>query len=302
MKRIILLLFILIPIIGMAQESNSQDTTVYVGNRKVVIKEKEGKIRVKLYEQSTDGNMVENDQIFEGVYMNGQSTERRLSLTVPFTKKKEPRSSSYHGRSHDLHIAGLYVGYSMFGDKALYSRADEPDLVLTKSWEWGIVPFEAKFPLTRDNSLSLNSGLGIGYTSFRIDGNYAFRKVSSVTAILPPDEGTSYSQSRLRYYHFRIPVVFEWQKYSKSHGPVFVSLGGEAEIRRSMKAKVKYEGNKHENTLGKDLNVNPIGVNLLTQVGYGSLGFYTRYSMAQLFEKNKGPKLYPFSIGVAWHW
>ncbi|KAA6305315.1 hypothetical protein EZS27_043032, partial [termite gut metagenome] len=39
MRRIILLLFILIPVIGMAQESNSQDTTVYVGNRKVVIKE-----------------------------------------------------------------------------------------------------------------------------------------------------------------------------------------------------------------------------------------------------------------------
>ncbi|KAA6324577.1 hypothetical protein EZS27_026109 [termite gut metagenome] len=302
MKRIILLLFILIPVIGMAQESNSQDTTLYVGNRKVVIKEKDGKIKVKLYEQSTDGNMVENDQIFEGVYMNGQSTERRLSLTVPFTKNKESPSSSRYGRSHEPHIAGLYIAYSMFGDKALYSRANEPDLVLTKSWEWGIVPFETKFPLTRDNSLSLNSGLGIGYTSFRVDGDYVFRKVNSVTAVLPPDRGESYSQSRLRYYHFRIPAVFEWQKYSRHHGPIFLSVGGEAEIRWSVKSKVKYEGNRHENTLGKDLNVNPIGVNLLAQAGYGSLGFYTRYSMAPLFEKNKGPELYPFSIGVAWHW
>ncbi|KAA6343478.1 hypothetical protein EZS27_008844 [termite gut metagenome] len=324
MKRIILLLFILVPVIGMAQASNSQDTTVYinstqdgdvsteasnlqdtivyVGNRKVVIKEKDGKIRVKLYEQLTDGNMVENDQIFEGVYMNGQSTEQRLFFTVPFTKKKESQSSSRHGRSHDPHIAGLYAGYSMFGDKALYSRTNEPDLVLTKSWEWGIVPFEAKFPLTRDNSLSLNSGLGIGYTSFRMDGNYAFRKINSVTAVLPPGGGASYSQSRLRYYHFRIPAVFEWQKYSNYHGPIFLSLGGEVEIRWSIKSKVKYEGNKHENTLSKDLNVNPIGINLLAQVGYGSLGFYTRYSMAQLFEKNKGPELYPFSIGMAWYW
>ncbi|KAA6323320.1 hypothetical protein EZS27_027227 [termite gut metagenome] len=302
MRRIILLLFILIPVIGMAQESNSQDTTVYVGNRKVVIKEKEGKIRVRLYEQSTDGNMVENDQIFEGVYMNGQSTERRLSLAVPFTKKKESQSSSHHGRSHDPHIAGLYLGYSMFGDRTLYSQADEPDLVLTKSWEWGIVPFDAKFPLTRDNSLSLNSGLGIGYASFRIDGNYAFCKVNDVTAILPPNGETSYSQSRLRYFHVRVPAVLEWQKYSKYHGPIFISAGGEAEIRWSVKSKVKYGGNKRENTLGKDLNVNPIGVNLLAQVGYGSLGFYTRYSMIQLFEKNKGPELYPFSMGVAWYW
>jgi hypothetical protein len=184
----------------------------------------------------------------------------------------------------------------------LYSQADEPDLVLTKSWEWGVVPFDAKFPLTRDNSLSLNSGLGIGYTSFRIDGNYAFRKVNSITAILPSGEGRSYSQSRLYYYDVRVPAVFEWQKYSRHHGPIFVSAGGEAEIRWNMKSKVKYESNKHEYTLSKDLNVNPIGVNLLAQVGYGSLGLYTRYSVFQLFEKNKGPELYPFSMGVAWYW
>jgi hypothetical protein len=190
----------------------------------------------------------------------------------------------------------------MFGNRALYSRADEPDLVLTKSWEWGIVPFEAKFPLVRDNSLSLNSGLGIGYTSFRLDGNYAFRKLNNITAVLPPDDDTPYSQSRLRYFHLRIPAVIEWQTYSANHGPIFVSLGGEAEIRWDIKAKVKYEGYKHENTLGRNLNVNPVGVNLLVQAGYGCMGLYARYSMVQLFENNKGPELYPFSLGMAWYW
>ncbi|MDR2858915.1 MAG: hypothetical protein LBV64_00775 [Mediterranea sp.] len=303
MKRIILLLFILIPIISIAQESNSQDTTIYVGNRKLVVKEKEGKIKVKLYEQSTNGDMVENDQIFEGVYMNGQTTERRLSLTIPFTKKKESPSSSRSQHKHNPHIAGIYMGYSKFGNKTLYSCANEPDLVLSKSWEWGIVPFEAKFILTRDNSLSLNSGLGIGYTSFRLDGNYAFRKLNNVTVILPPNEETSYSQSRLRYCYFRLPAVLEWQKYSKHNNrPIFVSLGGEAEIRWNMKSKVKYEGDKREKTLGRNLNVNPIGVNLLAQIGCGSLGFYTRYSVIDIFEKDKGPTLYPFSVGMAWYW
>jgi hypothetical protein len=302
MKRIILLLFILIPVIGMAQKSNSQDTTLYAGSRKLVIKEKEGKIRVKLYEQSTDGNMVENDQIFEGVYMDGQSTERRISFTVPFTKKKEPKSSSSYPYNHNPHIVGLYIGYSMLGNKTLYSRAYKPDLVLNKSWEWEIVFSERKHPLTRDNSLSLNRGLGIGYTSFRIDGNEAFYNENRVTAILPPGHGISYSQSRLRYYYFRVPVVLEWQKYSKHHGSIFLSLGGEAEIRWNMKSKVKYEGSKHEHTLSNNFNINPVGVNLLAQAGCGSLGFYTRYSLGQLFEKNKGPELYPFSIGMAWYW
>jgi hypothetical protein len=32
----------------------------------------------------------------------------------------------------------------------------------------------------------------------------------------------------------------------------------------------------------------------LAQVGYGSLGFYTCYSMVQLFEKNKEPELHSY--------
>lgn len=63
MKHIYLLLFMLIPMTGMAQEGISQDTTLYVNGRKILIKENEGKIKVKLYEQSSHGDTIENDQI-----------------------------------------------------------------------------------------------------------------------------------------------------------------------------------------------------------------------------------------------
>ena len=75
MKHIYLLLFMLIPMAGMAQEGISQDTTLYVNGRKILIKENEGKIKVKLYEQSSHGDTIENDQIFEGIYTDGQKKE-----------------------------------------------------------------------------------------------------------------------------------------------------------------------------------------------------------------------------------
>ena len=87
MKHIYLLLFMLIPMTGMAQEGISQDTTLYVNGRKILIKENEGKIKVKLYEQSSHGDTIENDQIFEGIYTDGQTTERRTAFTVPFVKR-----------------------------------------------------------------------------------------------------------------------------------------------------------------------------------------------------------------------
>ncbi|KAA6348706.1 hypothetical protein EZS27_003850 [termite gut metagenome] len=305
MKRITLLLFVLIPIICMAQMNDLQDTTIYAGNRKLEIKEKEGKIKVKIYEQLINsGDTIENEQIFEGVYRNGQSTERRISIPIPFTKNKKAsyQSSSFRNFNHHRpHIAGISLGYSQFGNRFLSGQANGPDLVMSKSWEWEITPFKTIFPLTRDNSLSLNSGLGIGYTSFRLDGNYGFRKVGTNTAILPPDEGQFYSQSRLRYNNFRIPLVLEWQKFANHRGPIFFSIGCEGEIRWKIASKVKY-GDKHEKTLNNNLNVNPIGMNLLAQAGYNHYGFYFRYSTFSLFQKNKGPELYPFSIGVCRYW
>lgn len=88
MKHIYLLLFMLIPMAGMAQESVSQDTTLYVNGRKILIKEKEGKIKVKLYEQSSRGDTIENDQIFEGIYTDGQTTERRTAFTMPLSRER----------------------------------------------------------------------------------------------------------------------------------------------------------------------------------------------------------------------
>ena len=54
--------------------------------------------------------------------------------------------------------------------------------------------------------------------------------------------------------------------------------------------------------MGKDMYVNPVGVNLLAQAGYGDFGLYLRYSTTSLFQKDKGPEMSPYSFGIAWYW
>lgn len=293
MKRIIAILLILAPIVGMAQESNPQDTTLYVGNRKYVIKETEDNIRVKIYEKSVKGDTIENDQIFEGVYKDGRSTERRIALTVPFMKKEK----KYKGH-FDKHVAGFYIGYSQFGDDMGLSRTDDIDLVSSKSWEWGLNLFEGSLRLSRQ--WGITSGLGFGYRSFRVDGNYGFEERDGITDIYPSPDGVDYRRSRLRYYHLRLPISVEWQKKFGYKGPLFFSLGAEVETRFWVRSKTIIDDDKQ--TLSKDLNVRPLGINILAQGGYGDWGFYCRCATASLFEKNKGPELYPFSFGVQWYW
>lgn len=297
MKHIYLLLFMLIPMAGMAQEGISQDTTLYVNGRKILIKENEGKIKVKLYEQSSHGDTIENDQIFEGIYTDGQTTERRTAFTVLFVKRKN------HYR-FDPHIAGFYMGYTRLSDGINFNTPDGLNINANKSWEIGFNLFQGSLTLSRDRQWGITTGLGWGYRSFRLGNNYAFRQIEGVTGIVPgvPDEEV-YTKSRLRYFYFRIPVALEWQKrfsHSNAHGPLFFSAGLEAEIRHGAKSKAKVNG--HKKNLDSGLNIHPVGINLLAQAGYGDIGVYLRYSTYSLFEHKKGPELYPYSFGLCWYW
>lgn len=100
--------------------------------------------------------------------------------------------------------------------------------------------------------------------------------------------------------HASLPISFEWQKHINRRGPIFGSLGAEVETCFWVRSKAIIDDDKQ--TLSKDLNMRPLGINLLAQAGYGDWGFYCRYATASLFEKDKGSKYYPFSLCIQWHW
>ena len=92
MKKLLLLWLMIAPMSGMAQnESTPQDTTLYVNGRKIVIKEQGDKIKVKLYESASGGDTITNAQIFEGVYLNGQSTESRAERSPLLEEKQQEK-------------------------------------------------------------------------------------------------------------------------------------------------------------------------------------------------------------------
>lgn len=54
MKRIFFLFLIMTSMTVVAQESIPQDTTLYLNGRKIIIKEHDGKIKVKMYEAKAE--------------------------------------------------------------------------------------------------------------------------------------------------------------------------------------------------------------------------------------------------------
>lgn len=296
MKHVILAALFLLSCTGIAAQRAAQDTTLLVNGQKIVIKQGDGKMKVKIYESTSEGNTIENEQIFEGVYLNGQSTEKRTILDgLPFNLKKKGRNN------FDPHASGFYLGYTQLSNDFFgFGTSGTPDLNVFKSWEIGANLFTTDIPLSRDRHWAATAGLGWGYRSFRLDSNAAFISVDGKTTIQPGHEETEYGESRLRYFYFRIPLSIEWQTKVNNRGPVFIAAGPEIEIRHGIKSMAKVNGDSQ--TLGNGMYVRPVGVNLLLQAGYDDLGIYLRYSANTLFQKNKGPEMYPLSLGLCWYW
>lgn len=284
MKHIFLSgLILLLPVCAIAQEKAYTDTTIFIGNKKLEIKESAEKIKVKIFEPSSSGDTIENDQIFEGVYKDGKSTERRIILSAPFYRK------------HKNNLVGFYLGMNNFACKG------DINLSQIRSWEVGMYLFEADIPLGKSKKWSIVTGIGFKGNWYGYNGNRAFREENGVTKWLPAPEGKVYTSSS--FYHFStiIPVLLSWQTPRKKN-PFFVQGGIEADIRAIPGCTVKYKdenGKKHKENY-RDRNAEPGGGNIFLHLGIGELGIYGRYSIDRLFEKGKGPDVRPFSIGISW--
>lgn len=272
----------------------------------ITILKGKGDMRIKLYEELPDGKQGETEEIYNGVFLERVDEEERSFLdALPMIPKKKGRKNSY-----EPHCSGVYIGFSRLSDGfAEFGASSGAHLDISKSWEFGFNLLCSHFHLSRDSHWGVNYGLNWGYRSYNIEGRRALIKygeqaVFSDGSEHAGDEGyrsdvAYYDRSRLRHFFFQIPVTIEWQK--RGDRSFFINAGPEFEIRHGVKSFSHVQGGKKE-CVGKGMYVRPVGVNLLMQAGYGSLGVYLRYSMNGFFQKDKGPELAPYSFGLAWYW
>ena len=45
-------------------------------------------------------------------------------------------------------------------------------------------------------------------------------------------------------------------------------------------------------------NLNPFRYSAMLRCGVGKLDIYATYTLSELFKKNQGPQLYPFTVGI----
>lgn len=281
MKTTYFLLMLLVPLISTAQEMTTpSDTVIVVNGRKLVIKEQGDQFKIKVFEEIHKRDTIENDQIFEGVYKNGKSTEKRMMLSSAFTN-----------RNRRNFLAGEYVGLAMLthSGSIRYQQG--------RSWEIGVILFEVAQQPWRNKHWTYAIGAGINTTSYGYKGNGSLQDdENGVAQWAPAPEGETYKRSRLSASSFYIPMIIDWQANPLKMNTFFIQAGFEWGLA-ICSSRVFYKEDKEAETI-RYKNFSMFTANALLRIGYRDMGIYSRYSMVPLFESNKGPKAHPFSVGV----
>ena len=148
------------------------------------------------------------------------------------------------------------------------------------------------------------AGFGMGFAN--LSGSEGVNDVDGVTQLIPAPDGIVYNASKLNITSLTIPVLLEWQspKHRRKSPRFFVSGGVVGVIKTISSSKIVYhdaDGEKRKKKMDRGMNLRPVTMDFLFQAGVGCIGFYAKYSPFGLFEKDKGPKVHPVSLGLQLH-
>lgn len=199
------------------------------------------------------------------------------------------------------------------------------DLRMEKSINVNLNFYEQNIKFNKSGTFGMFSGLGLSWN------NYRFSNAVMVTGDSASFqgyfmEGVSVRKSKLTNLYLTLPVFFEVQtKSAKNKEKMHFAAGVVVGWRVRTHTKIYYNdantlfnlrdpetGNLLPYSLQSPANSNrnivkdydsfhmrPFKLDAGIRAGWGIVNLYANYSLTSLFIKDKGPELYPFSVGIA---
>jgi len=273
------------------------------GTSTLAIKERPISQEVTLSGLSTivDGEnqvMSESRSIADTVRVRVGSREVTIIDGKTVTTKKAPARRSFR-----KNWTGLELGINGFltPDNKIDLPADQSflDLRYEKSVAVNLNIYQQHLSLI-GNQVGLFTGLGIGWNNYRLGNDILLVKGSQELDYVDV-ETDNLKKNKLTMAMINVPLMLEFQtrshsEFSKFHLAAGLNLG----VRISSHTKQVYMVNNKKDKVKshEDFYLNPFRYDLQARMGWGKLNFFATYSLNSLFRENKGPEVYPFSIGL----
>lgn len=289
MKKYLTMILTILPLISQAEVIT--DTTFVYGDKQIVVADsKEGTDITVLtkdgekYTKTSETKFVDDQEVTQ-VY-----------VTSPFLPNNWKINKS---RTFYSHIPLLTYGMSTLGNSAMaFGDAESLHAKGSRSWDFSIGILSAAAPINRQHTFGLSVGIQLAWIKHKFADNYALYNDDGTVNIrkFELDENDSFKKSYISYMALRIPIYLDYQK-KIGHNDFFFTLGPALEWR--LKEHSRYKTKQHTITPTKDININPIGINLDVQVGYAEFAVFMRTALTPLMNTSCSPKAYPTSIGLA---
>ncbi|MCB0396595.1 MAG: PorT family protein [Flavobacteriales bacterium] len=203
---------------------------------------------------------------------------------------------------HIAHWAALDVGVNGFmnkdGNFEMKGAYAPYELDHAKSQVWKLNFMEKKVNFIGEY-VGLVTGLGVSFHGYAFKNNTILQSTNDSTFSIM-DTVINYDKNKLKATYLELPLLLEINTSANPKKTFHIAAGMIGGYRIGARYKQKYEldGDKYRNKVAGHYNLMPFHLTATTRVGYGNFTVFADYSLTPLFERGKGPELYPFSLGV----
>jgi hypothetical protein len=224
------------------------------------------------------------------------------------------------------HWGGVGIGINGYvNDKYSYELPEEyefMDLMWQKSVNVDLNIYEQNINLSPNKNLGLVTGIGYSIYNYRFTKSFTVMQDSNYFSGTY-NQGINVRKSKIVTNFITIPVLFEIQDNNPS--PLtkhrwHVNVGAIFGVRVHSHQKTYFEETNKDYNLTQpisgdivavatspsnnkakvhdDFYLRPFKVDASLRVGWGWINLYANVSLTEMFSKNKGPQLHPFSVGI----
>jgi hypothetical protein len=224
------------------------------------------------------------------------------------------------------HWAGIDLGWNGYvnSDFNMSFPQNEKfmDLNSSRSMTVDINPFELNLNLVK-NHFGITSGLGLTFNNYYFSNSTLLIPDSSkLVAYRMIDQNgvkADMRTNKLTVMWITLPVLFEYQTNSKMKWNSFhVTVGAIAGVRACSYTKQSFYprnttfylqddngdvvgsvfADEHATRTHNQYHLNPFKVDATFRIGWSFLNFYANYTITPMFQKDQGPQLYPWAVGI----
>ncbi len=209
-------------------------------------------------------------------------------LVLPMTAKSQILNEKTKKKIH--------VGLGMFTD--IYMNV--PSGLKTRTINQGFTALVAyRVPFGKSN---FGFGIGLQVSIHNLYGNFLFKSYTDSTTMTKINDTVGYKRSKLVMPYIELPIEFQFVTKYK------FALGLGFKVGYMLPAHTKYVGDEYQADLQPERdqvrikyrnvkNLDRFAYGPTLRIGYKWFNLFGYYQLSTIFQKGKGPDIYPITVG-----